>query len=621
MVPFQSAVAFASLSALTQASPLHQATSSFTSIIPSVTVHSAASRTSLGFSTVTVAVLPTELTQPGPVIMDFPDLEAKPTTNSSSIVHARAHMDRPLDDEITRGVDVITTPGPERPVINHLNKHSDEDNLQKNGDTFQLTERGNPQKSGNHIAARAHKGIEEMDDRWISIINATPYRWIKGFTHNYNVDSWVGWPDVIEPGAKKTLLAMSRHGIIPQHSAAEVAYHLEGTEKPASFMIEYRNGEDHVVWVKFLEELATVNNGKLSEHRLGNYRRPGGVGFVLAGKEGHFTSIDPPLDWMQSQLPEIGKLPLRHIIMPRSHHSGMWKAEHRVNFAQPRNTKTQSLRLYDQLGEGGVRVLDVRPVKTKKGFHEIHGSRIVNVYNGFWGASFDEMVKEVNKFNREVPGELIIWDIHPTDGVDSERNYKRLDQAGRAAMYESLKGLEHRANVSDSEDITQWPLEKFIGNGTSAVLIRIDESWLIGDTEGNFPGGKEGFVTSRNFPANHRWSETDKVKTMVKDQLDYIHTQRPSRDARIFISDWLMTQLGAGVPFPVDSIEEMGFEPWLALYDNLWEGVDDQSYPNWISVDSVHGNQQKALVMAMNHCLVARKCGSLGGKVKGVAKD
>jgi hypothetical protein len=34
-----------------------------------------------------------------------------------------------------------------------------------------------------------------------------------------------------------------------------------------------------------------------------------------------------------------------------------------------------------------------------------------------------------------------------------------------------------------------------------------------------------------------------------------------------------------------------------------------------VGVDNVRGNQHKSLIMAMNHCLVAKKCGDMGGKV------
>ncbi|RDA87711.1 hypothetical protein CP532_1804 [Ophiocordyceps camponoti-leonardi (nom. inval.)] len=457
--------------------------------------------------------------------------------------------------------------------------------------------------------------LHDEPEMVITLINATPYRWRKGYTHSYKAPRWEFWPDVIYEGETKSAYISSLR--FSKDSAAEVVYHLEGTEKPMSIRVEWRSGKYHDTYIVFQEELETMNNAKETTHFLGAGWWPNGVGFMLAGTEGKFISNDGPLGWMQSLLPHIGDFSLRELAMPRSHHAGMWKFVAPIGFGSFSNTATQLDDIWSQLGNGGVRVFDMRPTLWHHHFRESHHSSVGFLgEQGAYGAGIEEMIDLINRFNKEVPGELIIVDIHP-QLVDARR-WEDLFPEQLEDLYNLMRKLEHRIAVPDDEDVTAWPLNRFIGDGQSAVLIRFASGWLDkADKEkgkGIFPGGKEGFVTEKNFHTNGHWSNTNKLSVLVEDQFTEMQNSRPHRDSPMLDLSWVMSQ-EALETVAGPSIIELSKPTWRALYSVFWTFITENMYPNWISMDNSHGSQLKAMVMTINYCLVARQCGGLGGKV------
>ncbi|PHH62364.1 hypothetical protein CDD81_7226 [Ophiocordyceps australis] len=446
-------------------------------------------------------------------------------------------------------------------------------------------------------------------ETYISVINATPYPWTRVYVHDYQMVGWDKWPKLISPGETIEVAAerYSFHSI--SDTAAEVRYSLEGTSSPMGFQMEYRQNKD--IQVRFMGDLETMNNGKESMVNLGFLRRPGGTGFLLAGDEGNFISNNGPHDWMQASLGDVGHLPLRQLCLPRSHHAGMWKSTHGIGLGLNRQTLTQTNNLWTQLTEGGVRVLDVRAHKWHGKFYEAHAAKVGVAWHGKYGASLAEMIATVNRFTREVPGELIIWDIH-TDTRSASRHFAPFNAQETEELYALFKTLDNRISVPDDQDLTRWPLNDFIGNGTSAVLLRVPETWL--NKTPNFPGGSQGFVTSRNYPTQHHWSNKNKALPMVQDQLRYLYGWKRGRDVVPLSMDWIVTEHSEEV-YAGKEIMTYNRPAWRALFYEFWAVIHDDMYPNWIAMDDVHKSQHKAMVMAINLCLGARRCGGLGGKV------
>ncbi|KKO97371.1 hypothetical protein THAR02_10526 [Trichoderma harzianum] len=472
---------------------------------------------------------------------------------------------------------------------------------------------------GGNIKKRQWK---DLPTPHITLINATPYTWQRNYIHQYQMPDWKeDFPEHISPGDIAPVLIQASKGYRNwADSAAEVVYDIVGTSEPMSFMVKFENR--HVTLkVEFLESLSSMNNAKGSIHTFEIANFPGTASaFIIAGQEGHFITNDPPIDWMQTMLPELEDKPLREIVLGRSHHSGLWHSHMSIGFASSPNTVTQSVNLHEQLGNGGIRVLDFRPLKLGDKFREVHGVGIPDplggiMFQGSDGATLSEMIQTVNEFNRKYPGELIIWDVHSHDAWNAYEGFRELSdsQEDRVALYNQFLAVENRVNIPDDvKDVSQWPLGRFIGNKTSAVLINFDDAWREKDID-VFPGNREGFTTGRILPLYHPWSNTNNVDRLAKEQIHDFHLVRPVPQSPIIITEWVLTM--RGTQFIKDTILALAHPAWRSLFVDLWPATTSNSYPNWISMDNVRGNQQKTLVMAMNNCLVAKKCGALGGKV------
>lgn len=447
-----------------------------------------------------------------------------------------------------------------------------------------------------------------------SIVNSTPYHWRKGYCHSYQLSPWCnqgGWPAFLAPG-ENFYFVNGRYGYEMEDGAGEVIYHLEGTSVPMSFMIN--RTEDTKAYVHFLQDFETKGNEKGSEFLLDLHDRPAGANFIVSGTEGNFYSVNSPAGWMQSLWEDIKYLPLRELVMPRSHHSGLLAVHHRWDFGNYGNTVTQEKNLEYQLTVGGIRVIDFRALSDGIQAYESHGTYIdlLKSWSGVVGQTLRNMIAVVNDWQDRNPGELIIWDIHPTAYYGTSKSVIEMRQVDRKMLYEELKLLKNRIYVPDDVDLTTKPIASFIHPDQSGILIRVDSSWL---PMGDFPGGKEGFVSGKNFPYNHRWSDTDRTEKMTADQIKHIKKDRSDRGKKIFVSDWLVTQKGIQVLGHEQNIIEMNRAAYSTLYKDLWANVTDEIYPNWISMDGIHSSELKDIAMAFNYCLAARKCGDLSGKV------
>ncbi|KAG6088757.1 hypothetical protein E4U15_005169 [Claviceps sp. LM218 group G6] len=485
------------------------------------------------------------------------------------------------------------------------------------------------------------RGMEKYfvwQDTHISLVNATPYRWHMISNSSYRLHEWdLYWPLHISPGETVTVRVNNiPHRQLPSKDAVgEVTYEIEGTRQPASFQVQYRSGMHHRVWVQFRDQLRTLNTAVNSEHYLGldnvigamgdllggaNYLL-GGVGFVLAGKEGDFLSQDGPRQWMQAQLDEIGDLPLRSIALPRSHNSGMWLPSHRIGFGQPENCLTQSKSIYDQVRTGGVRVIDFHPLLLKNlRYHSATGFWLGPRYHGLKGPELRLMIDQLNRFMWEYPGELFIWDLSFADARSARRHYKMLNDGGDLKrLHEELKLIRHRLDLRylHKQDITLRPLKEFISpelkkTGRSTVIIRVPSTWA---KTGIFPA-KEGFISEDYFPLSSHRIKNGEIGQFVKDHVAALKAARPSRMALMYNMAWFRAVPILEVLSMRPSLHEFSKIAWPGFYTDIWSNLSDTTYPNMVSMDNIHGSALKAMVMVINKCFVARKCGSLGGMVK-----
>lgn len=257
-------------------------------------------------------------------------------------------------------------------------------------------------------------------------------------------------------------------------------YEIQGVDKPQFFHLQARENPKRID-VTYLESLTSLNNDANSTHTLG-FVEDGAVAFVLAGDDGKFpyVSSNPPKAWMQAMLPRIGGKTMRQISMVASHDAGMSKMT-RYYGGVPHNTLTQTQGIGGQL-EAGARFFDIRPFWHRKSFYTGHFTRLRtggthHIGFGGTGQKMTEIVKEVNAFTKQYPGELIILDLshelsrtHWKDSLSTQDWQK---------LYRVLGGIEDLwigSNDHLPDDLTTVALAQFIQPGSrSAVLVRIPD--------------------------------------------------------------------------------------------------------------------------------------------------
>jgi hypothetical protein len=448
------------------------------------------------------------------------------------------------------------------------------------------------------------------DDTFVALINATPYVWKRGYQHSYDMKRWSeDWPIEIKP--KESVLADIQRWESPD-AAGEIAYHIDGTTQPMSFMLKLVSANDQhypgLFRVKFLENFRTVNQKPGSETFLG-WQPSGAVVFVLMGVEGDFmTNNDLGGNWMQEMLPYIGNHTLREVALPRTHHSGVWTSTTNIGLGNPHNSVCQTERLGEQLRDSGIRVIDLRPVLHSSEFWDAHVSAGAGLYHGVLGASVEAMVETINEFQSQYPGELIIIDIRESHSRNMDHGFRGLDAVDRTQLYSQLLSLRNRVSAAVDVDVTGIPLKDLIGGGKSGVIIKIDDKFT------DAPLAGEGFVKAANFPLSSRWSDTHDPSRMARDQIGMAEAFRRARDADVLHLEWILTQT-IGQAMAVDTPEEsiLGQSKWAQsfLFKELWDSLSEESYPNWVGVDGVYVDHLLMFSAAINRCLLAEMCWQL----------
>ncbi|GJE88633.1 PLC-like phosphodiesterase [Phanerochaete sordida] len=430
----------------------------------------------------------------------------------------------------------------------------------------------------------------------IVIINGTPYDWVKSDEHSYQMKTW-SFPDVIPAGQVRPVYVEWKEGILVDESndGGEVHYSVQGTS--STFQVEARAPSGQYDLQVYYDGLSTANNPQGSIIKLG-WKHDGDVVFILSGREGHFSSTNPPSDWMQQNLATLGARPLRHLCIPGSHDSGMSTVDGKTPLANANNVLTQSEPIATQLFLG-ARYFDTRPVIAGGAYKTGHYSDIdVLGWQGANGQSFAQIVAAVNAYTRD-HHELVVLNLSHDRNTDAGRDFQAFTQAEWDALFEQLLALEHRFVAPDPEnvDLTRLPLNDFIGRGAAAVVVVVQPD-APDIALGRY--AREGFYFYRQFDAYNSYANKDHLEDMVADQLDKMRAVRGGApDAQLFLLSWTLTQAAQDIVTD-GRILSLAAKANPAIFRELPSAVDAKTYPNILYIDDFSHSDITALAMAIN---------------------
>lgn len=434
------------------------------------------------------------------------------------------------------------------------------------------------------------------------LVNGTPYAWERTQQGSYQLEAW-NFPTSIPAKSTATIHVKWKEGVFvtESDSSGGASYKLLGTD--ATFQVQARaqgRGKYHLQVV--LDGLATQNNAKGSTIPLG-FRKDGFVKFVLSGKAGNFTSNNPPVDWMHSNLATLDSRSIRQICMPGSHDAGMSVRNGGTVFGVDDNIITQRGNVAFQL-QCGSRYFDIRPAISAGRFVAGHYSALGDKsWQGGNGQSLDDVIREINDFASRNK-ELIIIDLSHDINTDvGNKHYRPFNQEEWDRLFGQLKStLKNLYIASDPRnvDLTTIRLGDIIRDRAAVIVIARCHSSISLEKcndQGIYRGGQ--------FPIYDSYSNSPRVDQMSKDQLQKMAAQRTSPDSRFFLLSWTLTQdatlavssiVGIG-----DNIVELADKADPVLYQNLLEKCTTDCYPNVLYVDGMESSDIAALAMAVNN--------------------
>ncbi|THG95538.1 hypothetical protein EW026_g6132 [Hermanssonia centrifuga] len=345
------------------------------------------------------------------------------------------------------------------------------------------------------------------------LINMTPYNWNQISISSYQMNAWNFPQSVLAGTMAKVYVEWDQYIFDDQEDdGGEVVYQLQGAPISASFQLQARATTTSFNLQAYYTNVATTSHSLGSIVDLG-WVHDGNTVFVLSGVPGHFNTINPPTNWMQLSLATVGNKPLRQLVIPGSHDSGMSFVDGSTFLSSADHVLTQTLSVGGQLANG-ARYFDLRPVISSGIFKTGHYSTLPIIgYQGANGESFSQIISEINAFTA-ANAELIILNL--SHDLNTDSGYGSLTQANWNQLFQQLSGLSHLyvAPNPTTIDLSTLPLSQFIGLGSAAVIVLVD----AGDktvTLGSY--ASQGFYNSiTQFPLFNSYADSNDLSTLEK---------------------------------------------------------------------------------------------------------
>ncbi|ODA83869.1 hypothetical protein RJ55_02385 [Drechmeria coniospora] len=474
--------------------------------------------------------------------------------------------------------------------------------------------------------------VKSSGRQFITIVNLTPHRFKLVHTHSYQMDSF-DFGDVPQGHARQNLAHYTeKAGTFPVDDNGEAYYSIDGTDK--KFTIRATTHIPHAYPRRTVFDLTGMNMG---QREYLDPSQEASVTLVITGSNeyGFITSIRHGAgNWMRSLYHVIKDRQLQHVVMPGTHDSGMSTISNKiVSLGVEANTQTQGLNMYDQL-RTGARWFDLRistvhnaPFEADYDFWTLHvNDERADIAVGNSGVSLDDIVREINRFTMENPGEIVFLRVKYLIGIRKIPSFGPIywtDEMVRA-FFSKLRGIRNRCPHLDAAvPFNRQKVSYFMdqNEGKGCVIILLD-----GQLTSSVPQESisDGIYKASRMRFWDNWSNKADTQSMAQDQAaDWKTVMRSgdpgNSDDRFLIGQWLVS--ADAVKTTALTIQKMAILPTNpALY---WMGVNNMSPERWPNVllidyigivvrDQTAWNQLSAemytLAIGLNLYMISENC-------------
>ncbi|GAP93420.1 hypothetical protein SAMD00023353_10300200 [Rosellinia necatrix] len=467
--------------------------------------------------------------------------------------------------------------------------------------------------------------------QWVTIVNLTPYRLVHtAGPKPYQFSVW-DFGDVPSGKARKNEATYDLGldvGSFPDTNGF-ANYQLEGTDKTFQIHVTTHIGDAYERRVVF--DLGGMGMGW---RELGFPGERVSVALVIVGSEqyGYINSLQlNNIAWMRTIYDVIKDRELRHVVVPGSHDAAMSRISDSGWFGlgTASNTETQSLDHYNQLVIG-VRYFDMRIVSVNGGdFWSAHvNDEVGKAPIGATGESLDDLIKGINRFTADYPGEVIIWYIKYMTDLDDKKTSsadQRYWDAGKAAeFYTKLEEINKRCTgLTSSPQLDRRPMSVYLdaNQNSGCVLILTD-----GRLKDGIPKDQPASGIYHGPTYLHRddyWAEEEHTKQNSDKQLVKLqsHTRDDGSSDDYFIMQWQCTPNAADVSLPPPTIQLIANqETNPALYHYGVNKMTPEHFPTVILHDAAglfhvsdldqedYNPMMQTLAIGLNLYMVSQNC-------------
>lgn len=436
--------------------------------------------------------------------------------------------------------------------------------------------------------------------QYMTVVNLTPHRFVldRSRTHSYQMDTF-DWDDIPQGKARQNTAEYTKEfWKYAGDDGGEAYYSIQGTNKKFEIRKRSRVGENYPR--RTIIDLTGMGLGQRE------YLDPGkktSVTLVItgSGSYGFQASLRHGQgNWMKGIYDVIKDRQMRHVIMPVSHDAGMSTISNGIkSVGTKENTQTQGLSIYNQL-RAGCRIFDLRVSsvhqlmhKTEYSFWTTHiTGETSKIAVGNTGESLDEVIRHINQFTSESPGEVIIFRVRtligmlelPADGpIYWNTEIVR-------TFFDKLKLVNYRCgNLDPKAKFDMQTASYFMdrNSGRGCVLFLLDDSNLSPEVPHDSPA--DGIYNQRMMDINDHWSNNGDTERVANDQVATWNSMNRGGNLdgdQFLISQWLVS--ANIVESTALSLQKIAILPTNPAF--YWMGVNHmspESFPTAVLMDYV----------------------------------